>query len=97
MAGASTSRNGNGKGALVLLQHRDPKLLPKLRAAKSASQRTAAAAIGISYPHLAQIETGTRTPSYRVGALIATYYGVEVAALFELVPVGAPVSRQDVA
>lgn len=93
MTGASASRNGNDKGDLVLLRHREPKVLAALRAAKHSadgrriSQRAAAAAIGISAPHLAQIETGAKTPSYRVAALIAGYYGVEVSALFELVTV----------
>lgn len=80
------SRRMTPEGDLALVKSRDPKLLTRLREGQKLSQRQAAIKLDISHGHLADIERGTRQPSYKVAERFAGLYGLSIDALFSEIP-----------
>ncbi len=56
--------------------------LRDIRTQRKLTQETVAKAVGISRNHLAQIESGSRTPSLNVSYRIARFFSMRIEDIF---------------
>ncbi len=54
------------------------KALKELRARVGITQRSAANQVGVTYPHMSNVENGSKQPSWKLLADLSTLYGIDV-------------------